>query len=91
MILGSLSKTVASKLANLSLKSKLLLTFYVLLHLIALIVIIYLTPAYLFAELANYAEQLRDYEYGSYILFAAIVLTSFPPLFGYGTCISLCG
>lgn len=64
--------------------------------------VFYITPAGLLActcpappdcaeitDLASFAESLKEMRYGKLLLLALLILTSFPPLFGYGTCDSL--
>ncbi|SCV68289.1 BQ2448_410 [Microbotryum intermedium] len=77
---------------SLSSTSKLMFWFWVALHFVTIALVIYITPAQLFAWMADWAANLRDMgPSGRLVLLGLIVLTSFPPLFGYGTTITLCG
>ncbi|SGY18278.1 BQ5605_C015g08027 [Microbotryum silenes-dioicae] len=77
---------------SLSSTSKLIFWTWVGLHVFTIALVIYLTPVQLFAWMADWAATLSDMgPSGRLVLLSLIILTSFPPLFGYGTTITLCG
>lgn len=75
----------------LSITNQRLVCAYLAIHVVGLVAVIILSPSYIFGVFSQWAKSLRMNDYGYLYLLAVIILTAFPPMVGYGTCISLCG
>lgn len=76
---------------GLSFRQKVLLWLWILMHWIAVAIFVYVGPTQIFETMASWAEALREWDHAAIFIGFCVVLVSIPPLFGYGTLISLCG
>ncbi|CAH7689628.1 hypothetical protein BY996DRAFT_7447701 [Phakopsora pachyrhizi] len=76
---------------DLSLPTKAFVTFYIALNVILLLTLIFLTPSWVFSQLAKWAIALRDVTLGPIYLILLLTAASFPPIIGFGTLTTLCG
>ncbi|KAL8291758.1 hypothetical protein RQP46_002016 [Phenoliferia psychrophenolica] len=64
---------------------------YFALHIVIGAAVWWITPTKLLEQMAEWGKGLSEMRYGWALLLTCIIATSFPPMFGYGTCITLCG
>ncbi|KAI5477199.1 SNARE associated Golgi protein [Pseudohyphozyma bogoriensis] len=76
---------------NMNRTAKLVFWIYFITHLGMVVAVNVIGTERFFAMMAEWAEGLKEMELGWLLLYGLIILTSFPPLFGYGTTISMCG
>ncbi|KAM0751669.1 hypothetical protein T439DRAFT_324866 [Meredithblackwellia eburnea MCA 4105] len=71
--------------------AKFVFWLYMALHAAMMAGFYYVGPEKAFEIMADWGKSLQEMEYGPAVLIGVTILTSFPPLMGYGTCITLCG
>ncbi|GAA5949672.1 hypothetical protein JCM3765_002748 [Sporobolomyces pararoseus] len=76
---------------SLSPRSKLLLWFWIALHVVGAVAFWWIGWENIFAWMAQLADNVRKLKYGWLILSAIVVVSSIPPLIGYGTAQTLIG
>ncbi|GAA5908179.1 uncharacterized protein JCM6883_004297 [Sporobolomyces salmoneus] len=72
-------------------RAKLLLWIWIALHIVGMIAFWWIGWENIFAWMAQLADNVRELRYGWLILSGIVVVTSLPPLIGYGTAQTLIG
>lgn len=86
-----LTHVALERYRDLSLTGKAIVWFTALLNLVSGIGFLVIGPERIFAWFASLADDIRDMPYGWVLLSLIIVVTSIPPLIGYGTAQTLVG
>ncbi|MBW0524527.1 hypothetical protein O181_064242 [Austropuccinia psidii MF-1] len=76
---------------ELTLPAKAFVVFYLSSNVFILLLIIILTPSWVFSRLARWAIDLRNVALGPLYFVLFLIIASFPPVIGYGTLTTLCG
>ncbi|KAK4704324.1 hypothetical protein P7C70_g1879, partial [Phenoliferia sp. Uapishka_3] len=86
----ALTKSALARYEALPQGGKIAVWAYVAIHVLFGAAVWIITPVKLLEQVAQWGKELQGNPYGWVLLLGLIILTSFPPLFGYGTCITLC-
>ncbi|TDL29433.1 Golgi apparatus membrane protein TVP38 [Rickenella mellea] len=76
---------------KLNIVGKLFVWFLILFHVALAYLLFIFGPSNIAQKLYDLAQELRNYRFGWLILGTFMVITSYPPLVGYSTSVSLCG
>lgn len=76
---------------ELSLTAKVFVSCYLAINFLLLLMLIILTPSWVFVRLARAAIGLRNLKLGPIYFIFFLTIASFPPVIGYGTITTLCG
>ncbi|KAN0061067.1 Tlg2-vesicle protein [Thecaphora frezii] len=89
--LRALSADLGARYRSLSVHQRRLLYLFVVFQTCLLALFLYIGPEAIFHWTAVLALWISAQPYGIPLILSLVTLTSFPPLFGYGTAITLCG
>jgi len=87
----AIAKNIWTRFRNLGPRGKAFVGFLGLVYAGMFSLVFYFGPAKIFQTLYDFSRALHDMPGGWLILGGILVLSSFPPLVGHSTCLSLCG
>ncbi|KZS97758.1 Golgi apparatus membrane protein TVP38 [Sistotremastrum niveocremeum HHB9708] len=83
--------SLRTRFLGLPLAAKCIIALFVLINVGLISLIIYVTPAGLAQILYDTAQRIKDAPFGWLGIVGFMIVTSFPPLIGYSTTVSVCG